>query len=84
MRQLWIATFEVSVVVVADNEAEAERLASSHASDEIENQDVAAMIGNVTCAAHLPTGWADSLPYGGDGTMTCAEYLAEGEGDDRG
>ncbi len=73
------ASFEVTMVVVADDEDDAYRVAREEAREAIDDERPEPQIdlrGEVTGEQHLRDGWcADCVPYGGDGNTRLRDLL---------
>lgn len=78
MKKMWIATAQVDVVVVADNQEEALRIASMHALDEMSahGPDRVTDLNVVTESSQLTDDWLDAIPWGEENDATCAVILA--------
>lgn len=77
-KRLFRASVTIEMFVVADDEREAERVALDHADEEMHNDiTTIARVYPVKTWPHLPKDAKSSLPWGGDGDKTCADYLSE-------
>lgn len=61
-----------TILVLAEDEREAEMEAGTYESEE--DGDVHVM-GEITSMAQVPEEWKDALPYGGDGDLTIRQIL---------
>lgn len=72
--------FEVSVtktiIVLAEDEREAELEAGTYESEEDGDVHV---VGEITSMDQVPDQWKDALPYGGDGELTIKQLLTPPE-----
>jgi hypothetical protein len=77
-KRLFRASVTVEMFVVADDEREAEQIALDHADEEMQNDiTTIARVYPIKTWPHLPKDAKGSLPWGGDGDKTCADYLSE-------
>ena len=73
---LFVVQFEFEMVVEADDWVDAEKVASSHASEELPNAEINVQ-DDIPDIASIPYDWKDGIPYGGDGKKTCAQILSD-------
>jgi len=72
MKRLWRVIKEVEVYVAAETEDEAQFAAEEAFRDDDSMGDATP----VSVGQRLGE-WADALPWGGDDTMTCSDYLRQ-------
>jgi hypothetical protein len=73
---VYSVTVSIDMVVVAKSQREAEQEAESCIDVEDDGAEKVATAFRVTSDKVLPAGWcADTLPFGGDGVRTIADYL---------
>ena len=73
-RLLWTVTVEIEMQVLAKDWQEAEEVALRHLVE------IDITIGDNECISATPTlellrEWQETYPWGGDGDLTCQEYL---------
>lgn len=76
VKRLYNVSIERTIMVMADSEDDAERLALRSEREEISNEPDFVSANLVTGRPRIPEPWRDSLPYGGDDDMTCAQIQA--------
>lgn len=78
MTKLYVVNATVPMVILAESSEEAQLAGEAHARDEFTASYVPYTSGyELPDASALPPGWhTSSIPYGGDGHTTIAEYLA--------
>jgi hypothetical protein len=75
--RLYEVTLTTVVYVMAENGAEACRIAKSHASDEEPDSHEAT---EITGMDGVPRAWRDSIPYGEEQDRTVRQILEVGNG----
>ena len=81
---LWAVELGRYMVIDADTETEAHRLAIKYERAETWNCPPDIMHAHkVSDIKEIPKEWRDSLPWGGDGKRTCEQILESSAGDHR-
>lgn len=81
MSKLYAVTAEITVLVIADSQDEAEDNAlSDYFEDEVREGIGGSAFEHVSSVqvekrAEIPKMWRSALPWGGDGRRTCLEYV---------
>jgi hypothetical protein len=75
--KLWAVTIERTIMVVADDETQAEQLANENEREESMNDPDFVSVRQVLSPARIPEAWQGSLPYGGDGRTNCLDLLLQ-------
>jgi hypothetical protein len=75
--RLWRVTVEYTLLVVADNERQAEAEAEYNAGEDGSEPDLT-IAHEVRAIEDVPADWQDSIPFGGDrkDERTCRERIA--------
>lgn len=78
--KLYRVTIEREMLVAAEDERKALRVAERFERDEITQTDADFIDAQeITDAATIPDDWRGSLPWGGDGEHTCEWYVRNRE-----
>lgn len=73
--KLWAVTIERTIMVMANDETQAEQLAHENEREETMNDPDFVSATEVLSPARIPEAWQSSLPYGGDGRTNCLDLL---------
>lgn len=76
MRQLWKVEIGRTIVVEAETEAEAEKIARRYESQETMNEPDSFVTSPVTDRHQIPGIWHGAIPYCGRTDKTCAQLLS--------
>ena len=73
---LYLARIELEMIVEADNETIAERVAVRNCDDELRFQGPDVTLRKIEKLSQVPKEWRSSIPWGGDKSKTCEQILS--------